>query len=106
MAICAIAVVLGGIVQYPWYDGMFFPLLALLPASGLDTWLVGRTVLISGLVLPGIGIREGQYREARVLVPAFLVAFLVALALGRLRSGGVGQKPHPSERSGQLTHPG
>ena len=62
MTICAIAVVLGGIVQYPWYDAMFFPLLALLPASGLDGWLVGRAVLISGVVLPGIGIKDDQYR--------------------------------------------
>ena len=30
-----LALVLGDIVQYPWYDAMFFPLLALLPASRL-----------------------------------------------------------------------
>jgi hypothetical protein len=95
MAICAIAVVLGGIVQYPWYDAMFFPLLALLPASGLDGWLVGRAVLISGVVLPGIGIKDDQYRAARVLVPAFLVIFLVALALGRLRGGDPGRIRSP-----------
>ncbi len=105
MAICAIAVVLGGIVQYPWYDAMFFPLLALLPASALDGWLVGRAVLISGVVLPGIGIKDDQYRAARVLVPAFLVIFLVALALGRLRGGDNAQNPQPSQRSGQLALP-
>jgi len=82
MAVAALAVVLGDIVQYPWYDAMFFPLLALLPASRLDSWLVGRAVLISCVILPGIGIRADQYREARVLVPAFMVVFLVALALG------------------------
>jgi MFS family permease len=84
MLVCALAVVLGGIVQYPWYDAMFFPLLALLPASRLDAWLVGRTVLISGLLLPGVGIRGYQYREARVVVPAFLVCFLIAAACGKL----------------------
>lgn len=84
MLVCALAVVLGDIVQYPWYDAMFFPLLALLPASRLDTWLVGRIVLISGLLLPGVGISTAQYREARVAVPAFLACFLVAAALGKL----------------------
>ena len=86
MLICAVAVVLGGIVQYPWYDAMFFPLLALLPASRLDTWLVGRIVLISGLVLPGVGISVHQYREARVTVPVFTVCFLTAATLGKLQA--------------------
>jgi hypothetical protein len=84
MMVCALAVVLGGIVQYPWYDAMFFPLLALLPASRLDAWLVGRIVLISGLLLPGVGIRGYQYREVRVVVPVFLVCFLIAAVCGKL----------------------
>ena len=94
MLICALAVVLGGIVQYPWYDAMFFPLLALLPASRLDSWLVGRTVLISSLILPGVGISSYQYREARVAVPVFTACFLVCAALGKLqaaRGDGVGR---------------
>jgi hypothetical protein len=86
MLICALAVVLGGIVQYPWYDAMFFPLLALLPASRLDTWLVGRITLISGLILPGVGISVHQYREARVAVPVFTACFLAAAALGKLQA--------------------
>ena len=85
MLICALAVVIGGIVQYPWYDAMFFPLLALLPASRLDAWLVGRIALISILVLPGVGIATYQYREARVAVPVFTACFLVAAALGKLQ---------------------
>jgi hypothetical protein len=85
MLICALAVVIGGIVQYPWYDAMFFPLLALLPASRLDGWLVGRITLISILVLPGVGIATYQYREARVAVPVFTACFLIAAALGKLR---------------------
>jgi hypothetical protein len=86
MLICALAVVLGGIVQYPWYDAMFFPLLALLPASRLDTWLVGRITLISGLILPGVGITVHQYRDARVAVPVFTACFLAAAALGKHRA--------------------
>jgi len=85
MTVCALAVVLGGVVQYPWYDAMFFPLLALLPASRLDAWLVGRIVVISGLLLPGIGITTFQYREVRVFVPVFLVCFLVSAALGKFQ---------------------
>ena len=84
MMVCALAVVLGDIVQYPWYDAMFFPLLALLPASRLDTWLVARIVLISGLLLPGVGIATYQYREVRVAVPIFLACFLISAALGKL----------------------
>jgi hypothetical protein len=84
--VCALAVVLGGIVQYPWYDAMFFPLLALFPASSLDAWLVGRITLISCVILPAVPIHVDQYRVARVVVPAFMIAFLVALAAGRLRA--------------------
>ena len=86
MLVCALALVLGDIVQYPWYDAMFFPLLALLPASHLDRWLIARTVVISGLLLPGIGMTTLQYREVRVAVPAFMVCFLAAAALGKLRA--------------------
>jgi len=86
MLICALAVVIGGIVQYPWYDAMFFPLLALLPASRLDAWLVGRIALISILVLPGVGIATYQYREARVAVPVFTACFLIVAALGKLQA--------------------
>jgi hypothetical protein len=89
--ICALAVVLGGIVQYPWYDAMFFPLLALFPASSLDAWLVGRITLISCVILPAVPIRGDQYRDARVVVPVFTIAFLVALAAGKLRAA----KPVP-----------
>lgn len=90
MLVCALAVVLGDVVQYPWYDAAFFPLLALVPASRLDAWLAGRAVLISGLLLPGVGITTGQYREVRVAVPAFLACFLAAAALGKLRGGHEG----------------
>lgn len=82
--ICALAVIMGGIVQYPWYDAMIFPVLALLPASRLDAWLTGRTVLISCVVLPGIAVKDFQYREARVVVPVFMIAFLIALATGKV----------------------
>jgi hypothetical protein len=84
--VCALAVVLGGIVQYPWYDAMFFPFLALMPASRLDAWLTVRIALISCVVLPGVGIKVDQYRTVRVIVPAFMIAFLAALAAGKLRS--------------------
>jgi hypothetical protein len=82
--ICAVAVILGGIVQYPWYDAMIFPFLALLPASRLDAWLTGRIVLVSCVVLPGIAVKVFQYREARVAVTVFMIAFLVALAAGKV----------------------
>ena len=88
MLVCALALVLGDIVQYPWYDAMFFPLLALLPASRLDGWLVARIAVISGLLLPGIGITTVQYREVRLVVPVVTACFLAAAALGKLRARG------------------
>jgi len=105
MAICALAVVLGDIVQYPWYDAMFFPLLALLPASRMDAWLVARLMLISGFILPGIGVRAYQYREVRVVVPVFLVVFLVALALGKLRGGAPEETARPGRSSEPISLP-
>jgi hypothetical protein len=91
MLVCALAVVLGGVVQYPWYDAMFFPLLALLPSSRLDIWLLARNAALSVLLLPGIGITGHQYREVRIALPVFLACFLVATALGQLQAGGPGQ---------------
>jgi hypothetical protein len=95
MLVCALAVVLAGFVQYPWYDAIFFPLLALLPASRLDTWLVGRNALISILLLPGVDISVYQYRQARVAVPVFMACFLASAALGKLQAprGGGGGAP-------------
>jgi hypothetical protein len=69
---------------------MFFPLLALLPATRLDIWLLARNVLLSGLLLPGVGISADQYREVRIAVPVFMACFLVATALGKLHAGGQG----------------
>jgi hypothetical protein len=110
MTVCALAVVLGGIVQYPWYDAMFFPLLALAPASRLDTWLVGRTMLISGLLLPGVGIKAYQYREVRVAVPAFMLCFLAAIVVRALaaqaRYRGGEQVARGGQRAGREGHRG
>ncbi|MFZ0162230.1 MAG: hypothetical protein WAL12_01465, partial [Trebonia sp.] len=85
MLVCALAVVLGDVVQYPWYDAMFFPLLALLPATRLDIWLLARNAALSGLLLPGVGITAHQYREVRIAVPVFMACFLAATALGKLQ---------------------
>ena len=41
-------------VQAPWYDALIFPLLALMPASGLDYLLITRCLLLSEMVLPGV----------------------------------------------------
>jgi hypothetical protein len=102
MLICALAVVVGGIVQYPWYDAMFFPLLALLPASRLDAWLVGRIALISILLLPGVGITGHQYHNARVAVPIFTACFLVFAAFGKLQAASGGAAPAPAAGSADL----
>jgi hypothetical protein len=80
----AIAVVLVAPVQYPWYDVMVFPLIALMPPSGFDAAIVARSALIGCLIMPGIAIPVSQFEAERILVPVFLAVFVVATAFGRL----------------------
>jgi hypothetical protein len=71
----------------PWYDGLGWALLALVPASRLDWLLLVRTTALAlgylparGIVMPaGLGWLETVVRTA--LTPAVLLAVIVALAI-------------------------
>lgn len=91
---CAFAVVVAWLLTWPyvlpWYDGLGWALLALLPASRLDWLLLARTTALAIGYLPARGIRlppglgwlEMVARTA--LTPAVLLAVLVlALAASR-----------------------
>ncbi|ETK34871.1 polyprenol phosphomannose-dependent alpha 1,6 mannosyltransferase MptB [Microbispora sp. ATCC PTA-5024] len=85
----------------PWYDGLAFGLLALVPASGLDAFLVARLAALSLAYLPAR--QAGQPPDLGWLVsvvraqavPAFLLALTVALAWWAWRARPAGRVPTP-----------
>ncbi len=91
-AACAVfAVVLAWLLAWPyvlpWYDGLGWALLALLPASGLDWLMLARTTALAlgylparGIVLPG-GLRWLETVIRTALTPAVLLAVTVALVV-------------------------
>ena len=69
----------------PWYDGLGWALLALLPASRLDWLLLARTAALAigylparGIVLPG-GLRWLETVVRTAITPAVLLAVLIAV---------------------------
>jgi hypothetical protein len=70
----------------PWYDGLGWALLALLPASRLDWLLLARTAALAigylparGIVLPA-GLRWLETVVRTAITPAMLLAVLIVLA--------------------------
>lgn len=78
---CAIACVIISPVQYPWYDAAFISLLALLGATRFDEALIVRAMVLSGILLPGIGTSRLQLDGVAVAAPFFLVVLLVLVAV-------------------------
>jgi hypothetical protein len=78
-------------VQAPWYDGLIFALLALMPASGLDYLLIFRSLLLSEMVLPGVLPNTGTLSVAitrlchlgLLATAAALIVMCLARARGR-----------------------
>jgi hypothetical protein len=97
---CTFAVVFGWLLAWPyvlpWYDGLGWVLLALLPASSLDWLLLARTGALAigylparGIVLPsGLHWLETVVRTA--VTPAILLAVIVLTVtwLWRVRPAG------------------
>jgi alpha-1,6-mannosyltransferase len=91
-AACAVfAVVLAWLLAWPyvlpWYDGLGWALLALLPASRLDWLMLARTTALAlgylparGIVLPG-GLRWLETVIRTALTPAVLLAVTVVLVV-------------------------
>jgi hypothetical protein len=83
--------------QRPWFDAMIFPLLALMPASGVDWVALGRAAAAAAAELPGViyysalrpawlgTVVSGLVHAAVPAVLAITTAVLVWLCLsGRL----------------------
>ncbi len=74
-------------VQAPWYDALIFPLLALMPASGLDYLLIARCLLLSEMLLPGVQSNTGSLNVAVArfshLGVLFLLGVLIVMCLLR-----------------------
>jgi hypothetical protein len=71
----------------PWYDGLGWALLALLPASRLDWLVLARTAALAigylparGIVLPG-GLRWLETVVRTAITPAMLLAVLAATVI-------------------------
>lgn len=81
VAACAIACVIISPVQYPWYNAAFVPALALLGATRFDEALIVRAMVLSGILLPGIGTSRLQLDGVAVAAPLFVVVLVVLAAV-------------------------
>jgi hypothetical protein len=67
-------------LQYPWYDAMVLPLLAVLPLkpyARLDRLIIIRGVLIALMTLPGVRVNGYQHLGVRWVNLVWLIVFLV-----------------------------
>ncbi len=115
-------------VQASWYDALIFPLLALMPASGLDYLLIARCLLLSEMLLPGVLPNTGSLSVAIAgfshLGLLFLLGVLIVMCAagawgnekpdgsfpGMNRAGSADPRPEirpaaPVPDSGQARHP-
>ena len=82
-AVATLAWLLGATYILPWYDSAAWALLALLPASRWDCWLLARTVVLTLAYLPGRSLPmpsplPGVLGALRgVVAPVLLVALLI-----------------------------
>jgi Glycosyltransferase family 87 len=94
-AALAIASVVVSPVQYPWYDAVFLPLLALLPPTRFDEALTARLAILTCVLLPGIGTASVQYDHARVAVvvlsAVLVLLWVVPASVMGVRSGPEGR---------------
>jgi hypothetical protein len=78
-------------LQYPWYDAMLLPLLALLPLAPyarLDRLLILRGVIMGLMTLPGVEVDGVRHVAVRWVNLAWLLYFVVAVWRGSRRDEG------------------
>jgi hypothetical protein len=66
-------------LQYPWYDAMMLPLLALMPYGRMDWLLIVRGVLIGVMTLPGVRVNGYQHLGVRWANLAWLILFVAVV---------------------------
>lgn len=89
VAVAAFGTTLVSPLQYPWYDAMLLPLLAILPLTPyayLDRLLVARGVMMGLMTLPGVRITGYQHVGVRWTNLAWLLIFVVTVWRGSRRA--------------------
>lgn len=89
-AVVVLAALLAAPYALPWYDGLGWALLAVLPASRADRWLLAHTALLALAHVPGrpLPLTEPLASALPVLASGLVPALLTVLILQVLRSGG------------------
>ncbi|GLY91125.1 hypothetical protein Airi02_090540 [Actinoallomurus iriomotensis] len=88
VAVLAFGTTLVSPLQYPWYDAMLLPLLAVLPLrpyARLDGPLVVRGVMLAVMTLPGVRVDGYQHLAVRWLNLVWLLVFAGAVWHGTRR---------------------
>lgn len=99
VAVLAFGTTLVSPLQYPWYDAMLLPLLAVLPMrpyARLDGLLVVRGVFLAVMTLPGVRVDGYQHLAVRWLNLAWLLVFVAAVWHGTRRRPEVPAAAEPA----------
>ncbi|MCO5999163.1 hypothetical protein [Actinoallomurus rhizosphaericola] len=100
VAVLAFGTTLVSPLQYPWYDAMLLPILALLSYRRLDWMLILRGVMLGVFTLPGVRVNGYQHFYVRWANLVWLIVFIVVVWWGTRRTGA-----EPSAESPALTSP-
>jgi hypothetical protein len=88
VVVVAFGTTLASPLQYPWYDAMLLPLLAVLPLTpyaGLDRLLIARGVMLGVMTLPGVRVNGYQHLGVRWANLAWLLVFVGVVWWGSRR---------------------
>ncbi len=93
-------------LQYPWYDAMLLPLLAVLPRTPyarLDWLLILRGVMLGVMTLPGVRVSGYQHLGVRWANLAWLILFVAAVWWGTRRNADTEPATEPAARAGEAS---
>ncbi|MFL6052946.1 MAG: hypothetical protein ACJ72W_08545 [Actinoallomurus sp.] len=86
VAVLAFGTTLVSPLQYPWYDAMLLPTLALLPYRRLDWMLIVRGVMLGLFTLPGVRVNGYQHFGVRWANLLWLIVFVLLVWRGTRRT--------------------
>ncbi|MEV0404567.1 hypothetical protein [Actinoallomurus sp. NPDC050550] len=79
VAVLAFGTTLVSPLQYPWYDAMLLPMLALLPYRRLDWTVIVRGVMLGVFTLPGVRVNGYQHLGVRWANLLWLAVFVLVV---------------------------
>jgi hypothetical protein len=100
VAVLAFGTTLVSPLQYPWYDAMLLPMLALLPYRRLDWTVIVRGVILAVFTLPGVRVNGYQHLGVRWANLVWLAVFVAVVWWGTRRTAA-----EPPAESAVLTPP-